>query len=131
MQQDPHPQADTLQVPSSLNRPRPTDWPNLLTEWQQSGLTQKAFCRKKNIALSHFTYYRTRIKRRLAPQKKLLPIKVVSDPKKSFHQHPPITANKLKYAITIIFKNGIQLLVPENPETRTLVLLLNTLKNDS
>lgn len=69
MQQDPHPQAETLQVSASLNRLRSTDWPNLLTEWQHSGLTQKAFCRKKILRCHISLITELDLKEGLLPQK--------------------------------------------------------------
>jgi hypothetical protein len=41
---------------------RNTHWRSLVEEQQQSGLSQKEFCKQRNLSLSKFVYYRYQFK---------------------------------------------------------------------
>lgn len=42
-----------------------SNWPVLIEDWQRSGLSQAAFCKANDIALSTFQYYRYKEKKAL------------------------------------------------------------------
>ena len=42
-------------------------WRNLIEEHEKSGLSQVAFCKQEGIPVSHFCYYRSRIKVKNTP----------------------------------------------------------------
>ena len=74
-------------------------WHVLIEEQQASGLTQKKFCEQKNVNLSHFVYYRCRIKKNTGfhPAASFIPVKISND-KNS------ITSSEIK----LLLPNGFQ-----------------------
>ncbi len=36
-------------------------WKDLITEWQESGKTRKAFCREHDLTVATFSYWRTKL----------------------------------------------------------------------
>jgi hypothetical protein len=47
---------------------RHAEWHMLIEECDKSGLSQTDFCQQKKIKLSHFYYYRSRIKAKIIPK---------------------------------------------------------------
>lgn len=48
-------------TPRTRQRRSREQWQQLITEQQQSGLSQKAFCQGKGLVLSTFTYWKRRL----------------------------------------------------------------------
>lgn len=65
---------------NSENKSR-IDWKSLITEQENSGLSQKEFCNQRGLVLSQFVYYRcskNKSKTTQAAESLLKPVKVVS-----------------------------------------------------
>ena len=75
-------------------------WRVLIAEWENSGLSQVAFCQKNNLNKAQFLYYR----QVLASPKiaKLLPIRVVADEKPT-----PLTQS-----LTLYLSDTVKLEIP-------------------
>ena len=67
-----------------MRYPTPEEWPNLIAEFRQSGLTQKEFVAKHDIPHSTFQYWLYVRTKRLSTDSKLsrkfLPMEVVASP---------------------------------------------------
>src|SRR5262244_507292 len=67
-----------------MRYPTPEEWPNLIAEFRQSGLTQKEFVAKHDIPHSTFQYWLYVRSKRLSADSKLsrkfLPLEVVTSP---------------------------------------------------
>lgn len=50
-------------------------WVNRVSEWRDSGQTQKAFCAQRGVALSTFQWWRTKLAR--GPKSKTAPVSFV------------------------------------------------------
>lgn len=59
------------------------DWAGLSKEWERSGLSQKAFCKKKRVSYPAFCYHRSAQKKRKRQAARLFPA-----PTKSGHLKP-------------------------------------------
>lgn len=42
--------------------------------WRQSQVSQKAYCKQHSISFSRFAYWRSRLKHKVVPDKKLIPV---------------------------------------------------------
>lgn len=71
-------------------------WQRHIEAWLQSQQTQKDYCNQHNLTLASFGYWRTRLKRKPLPDKKLIPIAV----SKSFA------------CVSIFLPTGVRLEVP-------------------
>lgn len=49
-------------------------WQRYIEQWSQSGLSQAAYCRERNLKIKSFTYFKSRLK------KKNLPVQFVQVP---------------------------------------------------
>lgn len=86
----------------------PAKWQALVEEHERSGLSQKEFCKEKNVVLSQFVYYRLKFSRKklaqdLKPTASFTPIKI---------QKENISAGEIK----VIFPNGFQCIFPSSLE---------------
>lgn len=72
-------------------------WHLLISEWEASGLTQKEFCKKRDLDLNQFRYY----KKVLAPPE-VLPVKIVAD-----RERKPVAAS-----FTLYLSNEVRLDIP-------------------
>ena len=43
---------------------RKSNWARLSTEWERSGLSQKAFCEKHGVSYTNFCYHRSALRKR-------------------------------------------------------------------
>lgn len=63
-------------------------WQNLVEEQENSGLSQKEFCKQQNLILSQFVYYRSRLKKKERSDQSnsdvFVPIKINSSSTLSF-----------------------------------------------
>ena len=53
--------AQTTQEPKIEKPTRLRDWETINHEWQESGLTQKAFCQESKLSLPMFVYHRGKL----------------------------------------------------------------------
>jgi hypothetical protein len=58
-------------------------WKNHVEHWQQSGLSQRSYCRKHDLKTNHFYYWRRRI---LSPQGEISFLPVALPERFSSHQ---------------------------------------------
>jgi len=67
-----------------MRYPTPEEWPNLIAEFRQSGLSQKEFAAKHDIPYSTFQYWLYARAKRLSidskSKQKFLPMEVVASP---------------------------------------------------
>lgn len=50
-------------------------WQNHIQAWQDSGLSQPAYCKEHDLKFGNFSYWRTRLKK-IRTKSKLLPVKL-------------------------------------------------------
>lgn len=70
-------------------------WQQHIEGWQQSALSQKAYCRQHKLSFSSFGYWRTRLNE-TTPGKKLI----------------PVTLSRSAGVVTIFLPAGIRMEVP-------------------
>ena len=61
---------------TSTNEPKKIFWQEQIRNWQNSGLSQKEFCRNRSLALSTFTFWKRKIARSETAQMKFYPVPV-------------------------------------------------------
>ena len=88
------------------NQDRYAPWKELVEEQENSGLSQIAFCKQKNLKSSKFGYYRTVVK-----SKDKIKTNQVDQPLFSTVQIKNTESNKLS-EIKIILPNGFQCVIP-------------------
>ena len=85
-------------------------WQAVIEEQQASGLTQKEFCKQKNIDLSHFVYYRCQLKKNIdlasTSRGSFLPVKISDDKNPT----PLATPSEIK----VLLPNGFQCIFISN-----------------
>lgn len=52
------------------------NWQQHITAWQESGLTQLAYCKQKNIKQHNLQYWRKRLVAQVDNPKKLIPVTI-------------------------------------------------------
>lgn len=88
---------------------------DLIHQWEESGLNRKTFCRKHNLNLSQFSYWRTKYLKEQSGKEKesdevFIPVKPATDS-----------------TLEIKYPNGVVIRVPENTSTGQLQTLINLL----
>lgn len=89
-------------------------WQMLIEEHEKSGLTQIAFCKQKEIPISHFTYYRARIINKPAKENVFIPI----------HLQKQNTCSDIQ----ILLPNGLKCIVPTVTNIAYIKQLVETLR---
>ena len=51
-------------------------WQQHFKDWQQSGLSQRDYCKQHNLTFSSFGYWRSRLKANSTADSKLIPVSV-------------------------------------------------------
>ena len=93
-------------------------WLSIIAEWQNSGLTQKAFCETKAFAYTQFSYWRTRLnqtKQKTAGT--LIPV----------HVSKKVPTTNL--ALELRSSKGMELSIPAHYPKETLSTVLQLLEN--
>ncbi len=107
---------DTL---ATRNHPdlKPADWENLIKEWQNCRLSQRKFCKLKNLSFHSFSYQRAKLILRCNRN--------ITDNTKQFAE---IKITKVEDQLakpaepfTVVLPNGIRILAPSNLSLRDLV----------
>ena len=95
------------------------DWKRIIKRWENSGISQKEFCKQHNIAYSSFKYWRNKITNILEVSafKEIEVVKKKSD----------ICAN-VKSPININLPGNVIVSIPYNLEDQTLLILGKLLK---
>lgn len=93
------------------------NWEEVFKDWKRSELSQRIFCEQKNIKLSTFCYYRLKLKKSSNSPNKLLPLKTAQSK----------ISDETSQPFTVRFKNGIQVLVPQQYAQQSLQQLLELL----
>ena len=109
---------------ASTSKHTKQDWLNLIKEWEDSALTQKQFCQRKGLVLSHFVYRRAYQKKKLAPspqqeKKSFLPVKILSEQE---------ACSKGQEAFMLFLPNGLKLSIPAQYSASSLSTLLHVLR---
>jgi hypothetical protein len=55
-------------------------WQRHIEQWLQSGLSQAAYCRERNLKIKSFTYFKSRLKKNLPVQFVQVPVEPVQLP---------------------------------------------------
>jgi hypothetical protein len=87
-------------------------WQAKINDWQQTDLTQPAYCKQHDLSYSQFCYWRNRINRGEKPTRKLIPINLA----------PPSTP------VSLILPSGIKLEVPCNSLAEVLPIVYRTVQ---
>lgn len=73
---------ETLNSSASLHSQTATisknEWPKLISEWQNSGESQKEFCKRLNLNLNTFTYIKSKLSTK-DKKNKFIPITIRKD----------------------------------------------------
>jgi len=99
--------------------PANRDWPKIVSNWERSGLSQKAYCEQYHIKPHIFSYYRNKLRAAKKRDKKLIPLKAM-----------PMNANASSdYSSDYKLKlnNGAVLSIPQAAEPNGLQVLLKML----
>jgi len=87
-------------------------WQNHIEQWSQSGLSQAAYCRKNNLNLKSFNYFKSRLK------KKNLPVQFVQ---------VPIEQSQTPSFLKLNLGSSFQLEIPDGFSQNTLTEVLQVL----
>jgi len=88
-------------------------WTDRILEWEKSGLSQKEFCRQKEISFSTFHYWRKKLKTKAG---QFVEIKVDK-------------AGKNNQAIVITLPNNIQIHIQHVSDSKMIGELVQSLKD--
>ncbi len=55
-------------------------WQTHIEQWSQTGLSQAAYCRKNNLKIKSFTYFKSRLNRKNLPVLVQIPIEQLQAP---------------------------------------------------
>jgi hypothetical protein len=86
-----------------MARTKLDQWKELITEWQESGQTREVFCQERDLKISTFAYWRTRINK-LGNQKIEMP-----RGERFIHYNLP---SPVSNGITIEWPDGMKLRLP-------------------
>jgi hypothetical protein len=99
------------------------DWPDMIHQWESSGVPQKEFCHQRAINYNAFVFQRMQLKKaqhaKSAATPRLLPVTPVAEP-----VNPPST----QVGFVVHWPNGMRLCVPPHAEGVTLRALLSQLR---
>ena len=59
----PHPESARKQTKTERVRRTYSEWEEIISEWEQSNQSQKAFCESKNLCYRNFNQWKSRIKK--------------------------------------------------------------------
>lgn len=93
-------------------------WKTLIAEHEKSGLSQVAFCKERNINLSHFGYYRSVIKSKSSKKTNPELFSAVQI------KRPELNASA---EIKIILPNGFQCMIPSAIDSLQLKRIMEAL----
>jgi len=117
-------QSDYPETSSTKNsKIRPAcgkDWELIISDWEQSGLTQNAYCHQHDIKKHIFTYYRNKHRPKSIEKTKrpLVPVKVTCDQNRS-------KPSSMSYQLTL--PSGAILAIPDRYDKTNLQALLKLL----
>jgi hypothetical protein len=123
-------QTSTLKAASSTpvikatseSKAKQLDWPAIISKWQASGLTKRAFCTEQSINYDHFIYHNSKKSRQQITSPKLLPIKIANDTS-SINAHPIGVFRENHFMLH--YPNGTRLSIPAQADEGTLKLILS------
>jgi hypothetical protein len=88
-------------------------WQTHVNQWANSGLSQAEYCRKNNLKLKSFTYFKSKFK------KKNLSVQLVQIPEEQF---------KIPSYLKLNIASGLQIEIPDGFSRSTLEQVLMTLR---
>jgi hypothetical protein len=95
------------------------DWASIIAEWQQSGLSQVAFCRLHHIKPHIFSYYKGKLMKSKKKTNKMVPVQL------SRRSQPNPSLSKPSYNLTL--QNGAILSFSDNVDRSSLKDILELL----
>ncbi len=87
-------------------------WQRHIEQWSQSGLSQAAYCRERNLKIKSFTYFKSRLK------KKNLPVQFVQ---------VPVEPVRVPYFLKLNIGSSFQIDIPDGFSQNTLTQVLQVL----
>ncbi len=94
------------------------DWKAIITDWAESGSTQKAYCDQHHIKFHNFIYYRKKYRPAKKITKKLLPVRLSPD---------RTTVQSASEPYQLKLRNGAVLSIPMKSDSSSLTQLLTIL----
>jgi len=88
-------------------------WENHIEQWKKSGLTQASYCRKTDLKIKSFTYWKSRFKKKNLPELVQIPADPFSTPS----------------ILKLNIGSGFQIEIPDGFSTTTLGQVLLTLQS--
>jgi len=97
-------------------------WQNLIREWEESGMSQAAFCRTRNITHSNFFMWRRRLAAESTP-----PLSAVFAPVKIKQEDIMLCKPTSSTPVRLILKNNVRLEIASGIDKATLKVVLDVL----
>ena len=97
-------------------------WKSLITDWQESGETREVFCRERDLKISTFSYWRTKINK----HNKLGNTGTGAPLKDSFIRYS--LPSSVSNGFTIEWPDGMKLRLPSGISLQEIAELLGALK---
>jgi hypothetical protein len=112
---------------TTKNKPSQADWQQLLLDWTNSGLSQRAFCRKAGIKFHTFTYRRMQhLKKTRESVAVLAPVSVVSNA--ISERSSGVNTETTSQTFALKLPTGAILQIPSRYDERSLSALLRLLE---
>lgn len=96
-----------------MRRPGPDEWKKLISEFEQSQLTQKEFCAKQDVSMSTFQYWlykRSKLDSKFDVNSRtaFLPVEVVASPASKTRAGDGFIEASLRSGLTLRFTVGTE-----------------------
>lgn len=98
-------------------------WRRHLQKWRESGLPQTQYCRKKNLSLKSFVYWKRTLAEKIAPSHRLVPV-----PVEQIFCPPAKTATPQSSGLTLVHNQTLRVEIAEEFNPATLGNLLRVLE---
>src|SRR5262245_32932813 len=117
-------------------RPKtPTEWRQVITRWEQSGLSMTAFAAQIGMSNSAVSYWKKRFERETPREDSALnkvppafvPVTLVTEPKGK----TPVADARMGAVFELLLRDGRTLRIPPDFESASLVRLLTVLRGNS
>ena len=127
-----------MKATAEVTRDRELMWREVMTRWEQTGLSQQEFCEKEKIKLTTFGYWRRELKRRDSQKESAKPIGALSSeikdsPPARNIESPLFVPIQLSSAQTaplyeIVLPDGLVIRLPSVYDLEPVVHLVRTLE---
>lgn len=96
------------------------NWPLIIKQWNESNLSQSAFCKLHNVDYNQFLYNRSKITHNDGTKPRLLPVEIL----------PNTTQSPLNNQFILHYPNGLKLSIPSSVDPVALKSLLSCLEGN-